>query len=90
MILILSLLDNGVMNCLRCGCVLRLQPQLSGTQNVLTSQLHVEHTVEVASLTHRRHRKLDASDSGLPVTCRLAKPIQRYRLISQAQVVPAN
>lgn len=78
------------MNSLRCARVLRLQPQLAGAQHVLPPQLHVEHTVEVATLAHRRHGKLDAGHARLPVTGRLAESIQRDRLVGQAQVVPPD
>lgn len=69
---------------------MRLQPQLAGAQDVLPSQLHVKHTIEVAALAHRRHGKLDTGHSRLPVARRLAIPIQRDRLVGQAQVVPAD
>lgn len=78
------------MNGLCGGGVLRLHPQLPSTKDVLPSQLHVEHTIEVAPLPHRRHWKLDAGQPRLPVTRRLAEPVQRDRLVGQAQVVPAD
>lgn len=79
------------MNCLRCGSVLRLQPQLSGAEDILSSQLHVEHTIEVASLPHRRHRKLHAGLSSLAVASRrLTISIQSDGLVGQTQVIPAG
>lgn len=84
------LLNYGVMNILRRLRILGLYPQLSGTQHVLAAQLHVKYTIQVTSFAHCGHGKFHWIHPGLAVTRRRPISIQRYGLVGQAQVIPAN